>query len=126
MLRSSLDLESLRRVKPDIILTTVTAFGVLDTRNRIVELTRHAIRSWRRLAGLANPGEASPRQADQPDRAAGDRAQLTYPAHRSVGPVTASVRIADASAEDRHKDVLWVHKIGASTEAPLGGELSKA
>jgi hypothetical protein len=58
-----------------------------DTRgNRIVELTRHAIRSWRHLAGLANPSEPSPRQADQPDRAAADRARLTYPAHRAGRP----------------------------------------
>ena len=57
-------------------------------RNRIVELTRHAIRSWRDLAGLANPSEPSPRQADQPDRAAADRARLTYPAHKILADIS--------------------------------------
>jgi hypothetical protein len=60
-----------------------------DTRgNRIVELTRHAIRSWRHLAGLANPSEASPRQADQSDRAAADPPRLTYPAHRILADIS--------------------------------------
>lgn len=60
-----------------------------DTRGkRIVELTRHAIRSWRDLAGLAIPSERSPRQADQPDRAAADRARLTYPAHRILADIS--------------------------------------
>lgn len=61
-----------------------------DTRaNRIVELTRHAIHSWRHLAGLANPSEASPRQADQPGRAAADRARLmTYPAQRILADIS--------------------------------------
>jgi hypothetical protein len=108
---------------------------------RIVELTRDAIRSWRDLPGLAIPSEQSPRQTDQPDRAAADRALLTYPAHRilltsvstetrslqiSVGPLRASVRIADDATEHGHKNLLWVHKIGASTQGPLEGELSKA
>ena len=57
-------------------------------RNRIVELTRHAIRSWRDLAGLAVPSERSPRQADQPDRAAADRARLTSPAHRILADIS--------------------------------------
>jgi hypothetical protein len=57
-------------------------------RNRIVELTRHAIRSWRDLAGLANPSEPSPRQADQPDRAAAVRARLTYPAHKILADIS--------------------------------------
>ena len=48
----------------------------------IVALTRRAISSWRRLAGLANPSEASARQADQPGRAAAERTPPTCPAHR--------------------------------------------
>jgi Oxidoreductase molybdopterin binding domain len=36
----------------------------------IVALTRRAIRSWRHLAGLANPSQASPRQADHVARSA--------------------------------------------------------
>jgi hypothetical protein len=54
----------------------------------IVTLTRRAIRSWRRLAGLANPSEASARQADQPGRAAAERAPLTRPAHRILADIT--------------------------------------
>jgi len=54
----------------------------------VVELTRHAIRSWRHLAELANPSEASPRQADQPGRAAADRAWLTCPAHRTFADIS--------------------------------------
>jgi hypothetical protein len=38
----------------------------------------------------------------------------------------ASVRIADDATEHGHKSLLWVHKIGASTQGPLEGELSKA
>jgi len=58
------------------------------TGSRIVELTRHAIRSWRHLAGLTNPSEESPRQADQPGRAAADRARLTCPAHRILADIS--------------------------------------
>jgi hypothetical protein len=54
----------------------------------IVALTRRAISSWRRLAGLANPSEASARQADQPGRAAAERAPLTCPAHRILAHIT--------------------------------------
>jgi hypothetical protein len=51
-------------------------------------LTRRAISSWRRLAGLANPGEASACSADQPGRAAAERAPLTWPAHRILADIT--------------------------------------
>jgi hypothetical protein len=43
----------------------------------IVAFTRRAIRSWRQLAGLPNPGDASARQA----------ARLTCPAHRILAAI---------------------------------------
>jgi hypothetical protein len=45
----------------------------------LVALTRSAIRSWRQLAGLTNPGDASSRQA----------ARLTCPAHRTLADTAA-------------------------------------
>jgi hypothetical protein len=53
-----------------------------------VALTRRAISSWRRLAGLANRSEASACSADQPGRAAAERAPLTRPAHRILADIT--------------------------------------
>jgi hypothetical protein len=54
----------------------------------IVALTRRAISSWRRLAGLANSSEASACPADQPGRAAAERAPLTRPTHRILADIT--------------------------------------
>jgi hypothetical protein len=54
----------------------------------IVALTRRAISSWRRLAGLANSSEASACPADQPGRAAAERAPLTRPTHRIPADIT--------------------------------------
>jgi hypothetical protein len=55
---------------------------------QLVALTRHAIRSWRQLAGLTNPSGTSPRHADQPGRTALDRAPLTCPAHRILADIS--------------------------------------
>jgi hypothetical protein len=55
---------------------------------QLVVLTRHAIRSWRHLAGLTNPTRASLSQADQPGRAALDRTPLTFPAHRILADIS--------------------------------------
>jgi hypothetical protein len=57
------------------------------TGHRTVEFARHAIRSWRHLAGLDNRTDAPPRRADQRGRVAVDRTLLTYPAHRILAGI---------------------------------------
>src|ERR1700747_3110562 len=44
--------------------------------------------AWAAKHQRHDPPKRSPRQADQPDRAAADRALLTYPAHRILADIS--------------------------------------